>query len=322
MMADIQTQFNKYHEAIKLNDFYDNKPLRDKRDMLLKELKTYLSKHYRYSDETTPTFNPLNQGSYNMGTGVRPLDGDYDIDVGLRFNVHIDDFEPVDLKQLVQDALSKGNRTVEIKRPCVRVQYVKKGENAYHVDFAVYAYDEDGDTYLAKGYVGSSEENKYWELADPEQLKEEINSRFEDKDERHQFKRVIRYLKRWKDIWFPNTGHGAPTGIALTALAYDHFCPVFYEDTSTPCDIEAFLDLVEVILKQFKKRRGEYIIAAHLPVEPYNDLFEKMSGRQMTNLKSRLEGLKGVLETALDEDDLYEACEVLSEELGYDFPMP
>lgn len=327
-MADIQTQFNKYHQEIKLNDIEDNKILREKRDMLLKELRTHLSKEFKDKEESTPTFSHFNQGSYSMGTGVKPLeDDDYDIDVGLHFNILKTEYKPLEVKGWVLAALNKvANRDVKIRRPCVTVKYTKKGEDAYHVDFAVYAYDKNDNAYLAKGFVSSPEVDKIWESADPEELKKKINGIFADDDERMQFKRVIRYLKRWKGIKFKTAGDNAPTGIALTALAYNHFKPVIiknvFENSTKPNDLKALLGLVKAILGQFKKKGEEHVISVSLPVKPYNNLFEKMTDKQMTTFRSRLESLKKALETATVEVDPHEACKILAKELGDDFPIP
>lgn len=157
-MADLHTQFNKFHEIIKI-DFEGNKPLRDKRDIILDALRAGLKKNY---PTNTPTFSPFNQGSYDMATGVEPLEGDdYDIDVGIIFNLTKDDVEPVTLKEIVYNILnSVYQRKVEIKRPCVRVQYQKAREKAYHIDLAIYSHGKDiwgdmNDTlYIAKGYSG------------------------------------------------------------------------------------------------------------------------------------------------------------------------
>jgi len=66
----LQSPFMKFHEAILLKRFDENAELREKRDRILKRLR----------DNLSVTFEPFNQGSYSMGTGIKPLDGDYDID--------------------------------------------------------------------------------------------------------------------------------------------------------------------------------------------------------------------------------------------------
>jgi hypothetical protein len=83
-MANLQSQFNKFHDAIKI-DFDGNQPLRDKRDLIVKNLRDGLKKIFY--PNYPPTFSSFNQGSYDLHTGVEALSGeDYDIDVGIIFN--------------------------------------------------------------------------------------------------------------------------------------------------------------------------------------------------------------------------------------------
>ena len=71
MRNDLQKYFNKFYEEIKLIDTDDNKVLRDKRDMLVKELKDFFTKKSKEDNKSLITFSTENQGSYSMGTGVR-----------------------------------------------------------------------------------------------------------------------------------------------------------------------------------------------------------------------------------------------------------
>ncbi len=83
-MANLQAQFNKFHNTIKI-DFDDNKLLRDKRDLIIGNLRDGLRKLFSIH---APTFNHFNQGSHDLATGVEPLLGeDYDIDVGIIFKI-------------------------------------------------------------------------------------------------------------------------------------------------------------------------------------------------------------------------------------------
>ncbi len=325
MRKDLQVQFNKFHENIKLNDIEDNKILRDKREMLVDEIKEFLNKKFKNEESKRPTFSVFNQGSYSMSTGVKPLDGDYDIDVGLSFNFSKDDYEPVVVKEWVHDALNKTNRTVKIRRPCVTVQYSKKGEDTYHVDFAIYSdadYNSNGKTYLAKGFSGSSAKNKHWEVSNPKELKKVIDEKFSDTEEKAQFKRIIRYLKRWKDEMFTTSGNDAPTGIAHTALALEKFKPIVTMDSFTNekkvNDFEALYNLVDKVISMFWYNGVE----VNLPVEPYNDLFEKMSSKQQNNFVEKLKKLREELENAENEPDTVEACNIIQRVLGSDFPVP
>lgn len=90
----------------------------DKRDILVGILR---------DSKKLPEFDILNQGSYSMYIGTEPLDGkEYDIDVGLRFNVNKSDYEPMELKNIIQEILA--NHTdygATIKKPCVTVTYKK-----------------------------------------------------------------------------------------------------------------------------------------------------------------------------------------------------
>jgi len=316
MRKDLQTYFNKFHDNIKLIDIKENKVLRDKRDILVKDIREFLDKEFKDEEEKKPTFSVFNQGSYY---------GDYDIDIGLCFNFSKSDYEPVDVKKWVYDALNKTNRIVKIRRPCVTVHYIKKGEDIYHVDFAVYSdgnYNNFGITYLAKGFPGSSDENKLWEESNPKKLKEIINEKYSDIEERTQFKRVIRYLKRWKDEKFSISGNEAPKGIALTALALEEFNPVIEIDSFTnekkPNDFEALYKLVDSVIGSFWFGN----ISIELPVEPFNNLFEKMSSKQKENFKKKLEELKQELMNAENEPDSVDACKIIQSVLGSDFPIP
>lgn len=319
MSAKLQTQFNKFHDLIKLKNIDDNKDLRDKRDLLVEELQTWLKKNEK------PTVAFMNQGSYAMGTGVKALednDNDYDIDVGLKFNLQTRDYpNAVEVKTWVEDALAKANRKVEMMRPCVRVQYTKDGKPSYHVDFAIYGLNGE-QLQLAKGFRGSSAENKYWEDSDPEKLKELLNDKFIDTEAKAQFKRIIRYLKRWKDDKFPIKGDAAPTGIALTAMCYQWFKPRTkkWNGEKEINDLEALKDLLIKIC--FSENNCG--LDVRLPVKPQNELCEKIkaSDNHVEKYKNKMKALKDAVSAAFKEIDPTEAAIILEKEFGSDFLIP
>ena len=74
-MVNIQSEFISFHNKIKLSD--ENSELREKRNILLDKLKKNIS-------QDAASYTTFNQGSYAMGTGIKPDDGDFDIDVGLK----------------------------------------------------------------------------------------------------------------------------------------------------------------------------------------------------------------------------------------------
>jgi len=319
MAKTIQQAFRDFHSNVKLY-IEDNQALMDKRDMFIEELKTYFAK-MKADGGPDIKFTRNNQGSYDLGTGVKPLEGeDYDIDIMLLFDIERDDYTAKEVKNWVYDALNKTTaRTVEILKPCVRVQYHKAGEISFHVDLAVYA-AKDG-IYLSKKPKYKTDD-EVWEASEPKRLKELIKSKFTDDEERHQFKRTIAYMKRWKDLKFKGTKNGKPTGIAITALAYKKFIPVvnkdFLNDTYKPNDLKAIRNFVSSFISEFNAYTND--IQVTLPVAPFNDLFSKMTTEQKKNLKSTLESLLDSLDEALAEIDPHKASKILKKIFGSDFP--
>lgn len=323
-MVNLQSEFIKFHEAIKLSD--ENDTLRQKREILLNKLRQNIS-------EEVASYTHFNQGSYAMGTGIKPDDGDYDIDVGLKFQIKKEDYEdPVQVKKWVYDALAGHTKKVQIRRSCVTVTYQEDGEAAYHVDFAVYAaHNTDGKLYIAKGKENSSADYRYWEESDPQALIDLLHDRFTDADDRKQFRRIIRYAKKWKNRNFDPSGNGAPTGIVLTALAYTYFNPSFkmgfFPTKKHYDDFTAFKNLMIAIQNSFSSRWDEnaqcscYTISHCLPVKPENNLFEKMTAKQQNDFYHKIDTLISKLEAVENEGKKSDACKVMTEIFGEDFPV-
>lgn len=324
-MANVQTYFNRFNEKIRRN-YEDNSILRKKRDLLLKDLREGLQRHFQNPSVRVPRFDMFNQGSYAIGTGIEPLPGeDYDIDVGLNFYLSKNDYSPIEVKQWVYEALRTGNRTVEHKRPCVRVQYHRADAELYHVDLAIYSKSSsnwDNRAYLAKGFPGSGPENRGWEIAEPKRLIKICQQKFRYQEDQDQFKRVIRFLKRWKDLKFRTDGHERPTGIAVTACALNWFQRGARYNPSNGRsyydDLTALKNLTQAIINQFNTWTGR--VSVNLPVLPRNDLFEEMSDRQMENFKNRLEMLRDSLSQVELTVDTLTSCHILQDVFGNDFP--
>lgn len=297
-----QTRFLRFHDAIKLNNLDENAELRKKRDLLLEEIRNYLT------ENKLPTFIHLNQGSYAMGTGIKGET--YDIDVALMFNIAKKDYDPVKVKSWIDEALSKAsNRTITWKYPCVRVEYAK----GYDVDLACFSaadYNKPQKDYLAYGKKHSVESEKEWKESNPRALITLVNDSQKTTDDLSQMKRIIRYLKRWRDLKFNAGGNARPTGIALTACCLKWFCPA--KDN----DFKALQALVGDMLANFNKGR----LSVKLSIPPANDLFEKMTDNQMTAFKDNLQSLSNHLEEAFLKTSIDEACAKLRKVFGTDFP--
>lgn len=323
-MINLQKEFEEFHDTIKLD--YENKKLREKRDILLDKLKN------KISDEAA-SYSHFNQGSYAMGTGVKPEDDDYDIDVGLKFDINKTDYDdPVVVKKWVKDALDGHTKSVKIRRSCVTVTYQEDGESSFHVDFAIYAdSNPDGKTYIAKGKENSNKENKYWEISCPQELISKVKDKFLDSQDSAQFRRTIRYLKKWKNHKFDTGGNAAPTGIALTILAYNFFNVSKTVDNLTGKikynDFIALKDLVGMIHNSFvlkynsEDNKYYHCISVNLIVEPKNNLFEKMSLNQMEDMYTKVSEMLNILEDVSEEKKRNKACEQLQKIFGKDFPI-
>ena len=333
-MAEIQKQFEGFNEAIYLKKYEDNAILREKRDIVLNKLKNGLITLFEKKNESPPKYTAFDQGSYKLGTGVKPLNGDFDIDVGILFEVDRKDYpDPVKVKQWVFEALDGHTKKVEMRRPCVTVFYQSGEEPQYHVDLAVYSASKanaDNKTCVGKGKQASLLENRIWEDADPDRLLTLLSGKYSG-DDWKQFRRCIRYLKRWKDFKFPADGNAAPVGIGLTISAYNWFNPKYnvvdaYANKTCAYDLGALLKFVEAMHQNFQPvlRDGEWVdrLEARLPVTPYNDLFEKMSNEYMYQFKDKLLKLLAALEEAVKEADPVEACKKLQKFFGTDFPVP
>ena len=331
-MASVQKQFSAFHEAIKQKRYEDEQTLRDKRKIIRDKLDARLPAVFEKYGEEVPTWTWQDQGSYEMGTGTKPLKGDFDLDQGLYFSLSKGDVDPVTLKKRVHEALFGHTKKVEVRRPCVTVWYQKDGEAVYHVDIAVYSEAEvngGSDDHLAVGRLGSSDENKYWEVSNPKETADIVLGRFEG-DDRAQMRRCVRDLKRWRDVNFPSEGNAAPNGIGLTVAAYRWFTPTYVDrfanGTSKPNDLAALLGLVRQMLSQFALAYHEDTWARRLKIElptrPYSDVMDQMTNVQMATFESKLETLRDALVFAQDEVDPHEACARLRKVFGDDFPVP
>lgn len=316
----IQSEFLNFYERIKL-DYEVNAELADKRDILLGILR---------NSDRLPGFDEYNQGSYSMHLGIEPTDGrEYDIDVGLRFNADKDDYEPMEIKNIIANILDgHTDYGATIKKPCVTVTYKKDGEPTYHVDLVTYLYedhtDKESQLYLARGKDSKPEEIK-WEKSDPVGLVDYINHKIDKGDERDQFRRVIRYIKRWKNRRFNSQGHAEPASIGITLIVVDNFVACLDDD------LGALLAAVKSIqglfkIEKFEDDRWLYRLKCPMPsilkFENNTDAFEKMTDIQMTDFKEKLGKLIRDLEAVQGEADEIEQCKKLQRIFGEDFHVP
>ncbi|WRU97855.1 nucleotidyltransferase (plasmid) [Priestia filamentosa] len=334
-MADIHKQFKDFHEAIKLKRFKENKELREKRDIIKDKVKAGIKKKFEEKEQEVPTIEFIDQGSYAVDLGITPEDKDYDIDEGIIFDLYKEDYtDSVELKKMIKDILKNHTSTLpKVKNPCVTVTYSLDEEPQYHVDLPVYLKSKyDSHLYLAWGKEFASEDNKYWDKADPEGLNNHISTSFTGED-KQQFKRVVRYMKKWKDICFASSGSARPPSVGITVAAVDLFSPIQKYDSlsgkSKDDDLAALKAFVTQLRNKFMpvwdsdKQEYLYSISYNLPVEPYKNIFSKMSNSQMNIFYEKLGKLESALLKAQEEEDPHEACKILSPKyFGSKFLIP
>ncbi len=318
-MAKLQKEFGKFHQEIKLKKFEENKDLREKRDLLFKNLRDGLKDEKIPGTTKKLTFREINQGSYAMNTGIKPQNEDYDIDIGAVFNITNDEYNSAELKKLVRDKLNKGNRTVVYNRPCLTVEY--KTED-YHVDLAVYSENND-DIHIAWGKEFSSE--KIWYKSEPEELTSWVSDVSTISDESSQFRHCVRYLKKWKENNFSASGNNAPPSIGLTIQARKAFSDNYaYSENN---DLTALINVVTYIKDAFQSQydsdaeEWKIYISVSLPVEPYKNVYYKMTLIQQDNFFNKISDLLELLEDVDAEESDYEASKLLQKIFGTDFPL-
>lgn len=307
-MADTQKYFERLHQTIR-TDYDMKKELREKKDIILDRIRRHLKENGR------PSFDELLQGSYKMGTGVSTIANlEYDIDVGLRFRIKETDHDAKTVRRWVFEAVDGHTEKVEEKGPCIRVTY----SDGYHVDLVVYAAwtDDSGRDQIRLGHKSGG-----WRPANPQGLLDHVKKArdpymgTEDATQTDQFRRSVRYLKRWNDVALPVERRDKPTGLAFTLLCCDRLSP--RKTISLESDDRAAL---AALARNAANTFGR--IVARKPTPEYEDVFERLSDDEMTKLKDRLTVLADTLDEAGREADPVEACKKLRRVFGDDFPVP
>ena len=290
----MQSQFEQFHQAILLTDAEHYQQVRVERDTILERVRQQVANWYGW------TFQPNNYGSYAMGTGIRPLSGkEYDVDVGLVFNLRPDAVSPVALKSAVFEALRLSGYQPLWQRPCLTVE-----RPGYHIDLSVCA-REGNRLWLAEGK--QHDHRSRWRTDGMEWFVARIQT-FPSGTHNPQFGRVVRALKRWKDVHFSYDGAIGPVGLALTVMAYHWFQPQPGDDLS------ALIVLTRQVVAYFDAGNTT------LPFlyEPNDDLLRKMSQEQIRQMRDRFR----LLLQRLEEARRTNSAVPLGQAFGTAFPVP
>lgn len=316
----IQAKFIKFHDKIKLGrEDAEYKSAREKDDSILQDVKKALK------EEGYPVIEDFLQGSQSTATAVKHPVDDFDIDrsVVIAFDDAPDD--PIKVKKIVLKVLEdRGFKNAKIKKPCVTADYASL---SLHIDIPLYR-EQNGEYELAVGKKNSKDENKVWSSSDPKGLRDWINNKDDYVgsaiDKLKQYKRIVRYLKRWRDVKFSSDVAKKVFSIALTVMAKEQFKPNF-DENGKASDLIALRDTVSAILKgwYFNSQGNEqYKVSVDLPTSPYRDIFDGSSANTGTQLYNKLTSLKNKLDKVIDEGDVIKQCKLLNEIFGDDFEVP
>lgn len=265
----------------------------------------------------------FDQGSYKYHTTIHSdvVDRDVAVMIPLDIDEHSD---PRKIKGYLRDSIDIAIRTVQIKEPCVRAAYHKNGIEYLHIDLPLYAQDGE-NIYLARGREFGT---PIWEPADPDGLNDDLCGKINGN---HQLRRVICYLKQWKNEHYANpvSDNEVPPSIGLTYLVCDSFEAQSTADGDN--DLLAFQKTVQNICNCFSITRDydgkitSASISRNLPVQPYTDIFKKMkdsSDSYMITFYKRLCTVRENLTNALNVESDHDAAEYVVKVLGDEFEVP
>ncbi|HGE6073969.1 TPA: cyclic GMP-AMP synthase DncV-like nucleotidyltransferase [Vibrio cholerae] len=316
----LQNQFSKFHDKIKLGREDDSyREARTKDSSILDDLRD------EFKNAGYPIIETFIQGSFSTHTGIKHPVADFDIDRAVVIDADNAPNDPVEVKKLVLKVLEKrGFKNARIKKPCVTADYINLN---LHIDIVIYR--KRGQQYeLAVGKLNSNVENREWSPAEPKKLIEHINDSSQyigsaDLKNR-QVKRLVRYVKRWRDEKFGQNVGKKVFSIGLTLMLKDKFRPSISYDGKVN-DLQSLRDTISAILNANYFQSvdySKYKVNVQLPVQPYRNVFENSSIDTGTQLYNKLNAMLTKLDQALNEDSLSKQCEILQELFGDDFEVP
>lgn len=317
----IQSKFKSFHDKIHLTRQDDDyKSARKKDDDITEVIKNV------FSSNGYPVIDDFIQGSLATYTAIKEPGKDFDIDraivIGAEEGCPEDPLIP---KRVIRDILKNRNfKEPKIKKPCVTADYAN---DDLHIDIPVYRKYENGVYEIAIGKDNSNEENKSWAKSAPLDLIYWVNDLSQwdtySSEKRNQFRRVVQYLKRWRNITFSDDVCRKIFSIALTVMVKRSFKPEIDEEGFAN-DLVALHNTVSSILDSdgyfIYVNQDEYKVRVELPVNPYRDIFNDSSIKTGTQFKNQLERVRKLLKEAIDEDDEYEQCQTMIKVFGEDFP--
>jgi len=293
-MANLENEFDVFLKKVRI--LKGDSKYKD----LLKSQKSnedIIKKYFTDNKIKEPTF--IEQGSFEMDTIVNPLNGDFDLDDGIYLNEKPEKYsEPSSVLTVHNWVISAVENITKDgtsdKNTCVRLNYKKE----YHIDFPIYIVETNSKQYLAHKVKG-------WTESYPTKFL----SWFENKiSTEEQIRRIVIYLKAWKDYQQEKEKIKLPNGMILTLLAIYNYVKDDEDQFSffsTCKNIKASLD------KGYNLKR---------PVDPGENLFDECSEEKKKNLNKGIEDLNDFAQKAIKETSYVKSSEYWIKIFGDRFP--
>ena len=293
--------FRKFNSEIRLADSKRIK-LKGNRFALRGKVKLY----FKDMGWQIPSF--YSQGSFPLKTNLNPIrkedpDGSikqkYDLDDGVYFICPSRKRETASTYHNRVKASVAGHASgIKDKNACVRVEYA----DGHHIDLPIYWMEREDDVpqlaHKSKNYINS----------DPKAFKEWVDGKISDSKYTGQLRRIIRFLKAWKDYCESrNPSIRLPSGFVFTILACSHY-------ESNERDDLALRNTVRKI-----KAALDYSYTCYPPTTPNG---EDLLGRYNRNIcLSELEKFLNDAASAIDSSSKGQTSECWRRIFGNRFPL-
>ena len=292
--------FEKFNGVIRLTN-----SKREKLKTSRKALRDKINKFFEEKRWKKPEFHP--QGSFPLQTNLNPIrveeDGDikekYDMDDGVYFiSPESDRKTPETYHYNIKKAVEGHALDVIDKNTCVRVVYA----DGHHIDLPAYwVKDENSVPQLAhksEGFIDS----------DPVEFMDWVRERISETNSTGQLRRIIRYLKAWKDYREnKNSNLKLPAGFILTILACNHYKESDRDDL-------ALCDTVESIRNEL-----DWNFVCYRPTTPTGE--ELLGKYNEEKVLHELEVFVGNAQRAIDSDCEEESSKYWRKVFGNRFPL-
>ncbi|BCD67602.1 cyclic GMP-AMP synthase DncV-like nucleotidyltransferase [Nitratiruptor sp. YY09-18] len=301
---DFDKQFKEYHNKIKLSSAKKKELIGDSREKGSRDaLRDRIKKDFEEKGRRQPKF--FMQGSFSMNTTINPLSAEYDLDDGVYLqnidtSKSIEEWETPETvhKWIVEAVDGHTSKKPTDKNLCVRVHYADEKK---HIDLPIYTQKENIYYLAVKG--------KGWIESDPKEIKDWFLKEVSKKGE--QFRRIVRYMKGWKDFREDeNNQIKLYGGFQLTVMTS-------YNYVSSDSDEESFYNTI----KGIKSNLWRYEHKIPHPINDNKNIIEHYSETRRKKFAEEFEKMFENAKNAYEEIDCVEKSKKWQKIFGDRFPI-